>query len=75
MADCHEGATHRWLFPAGYGRPRRQVSWLAGRRHLPHLEGRGSPLTVAGTAPDLHRLPFSPPFEGRHLRRHPLNAG
>ena len=51
-------ATHRWLVPAGRGRRRRQVSWLAGRCPIPQLEGRGSPLTVAGTAPVSHRLPI-----------------
>lgn len=29
----------------------------------------GSPLTVAGAAPDWHRIPYWPAFEGRHLNR------
>ncbi len=46
----------------------RQVSWLPGqclarpsRLHSGHLE-LCSPVTVAGTAPDLNWLPFSPCF-------------
>jgi hypothetical protein len=57
-------STRLRLDPAGRGRQRGQVSWLAGRSPCPRLPvsggmmGEGYPLTVAGTAPDLHRLPF-----------------
>lgn len=64
-----------------------QVSWLAGRCGVRPSQGRPmagpsgmfeprSPLTVAGAAPDLHRLPFTPhargslaPAGGRFRRR------
>jgi len=57
------------VFPHGRRTGRnRQVSWLPGlcsarpsRLHSGH-SGLRSPVTVAGTAPDCHRLPFSPRF-------------
>src|SRR3954467_11532049 len=61
------GATHvGWSRPNADDGPR-QVSWLAAFegnfatfRALHPLRMRGSPPTVAGTAPALVRLPFSP---------------
>src|SRR5438093_575125 len=67
-AQSSDDTTRRRLVPAGRGRQRRQVSWLCGSLPgLPVVE-RGSPLTVAGTAPELHRLPIFTALLGRHLR-------
>jgi hypothetical protein len=61
---------HRWTRQA-WDDQGRQVSWLAARTPLLRLPGfavsrvasgmwsRGSPLTVAGTAPDLTGFPLS----------------
>jgi len=39
----------------------------ADKPQWPH-SGRRSPLTVAGAAPELNRIPFSPSLAGRHQR-------
>lgn len=63
----------RRLHPAAKERRRRQVSWLSGYsllRAFPRPQAsvaflrRGSPLTVAGTAADCHRVPYSLPVRG-----------
>src|SRR3954463_1451034 len=61
-STSHEAATRPGWSRPGTDDSTRQVSWLRGSLPDLFVVKRGSPLTVAGTAPDLHRLPFSPPF-------------
>ena len=79
-AACVQAA--RCAFPPAKGlvpvpgrTTRRQVSWLAGRRFRTAFPGKlpvarmaeNYRLTVAGTAPDFHRVPSWSPLRGHRL--------